>query len=466
MTRFNTHTAPRARTGASALFFACALALTLLLSSCASSRGASSFYADNIRDFETKTLSNGIPVIVKQNHGSKIVVFRMIFEGGSSVIDENLGGIEKLTLSLMLHGSEKFIYEDIQKREYENSFSFTSSAGRDYSTAGFTCIQRDVDEALAIFTDGVFHPLFSETDYTQAVTEAENTIAQKASDPSGALGTALSKAAFSGTPYATAVSATKETLPNITLEKIESHHASLLNASRIKIVIIGDFNNDLLSDFVSRLDESFGTIEAKPFALPSIPDFAPNGENVFVANVQAGDTGYITGIFPCPKRTSGEYIPFAIASMYIDDLFFSIVREKHGAVYSIGSGVVGGKKLLGAISIYKATEKAQLKEFTYEAIDAFDEKSVADKLDQYKNKYISSIFSSSQSSSGVASSVIASLEYHGSESAYLKRAELVQKVSAKQVIAAYKKYFQPITKENAAQWIVVDGAENLSKYDF
>ena len=229
---------------------------------------------------------------------------------------------------------------------------------------------------------------------------------------------------------------------------------------------IGDFNNDLLSDFVSRLDESFGLIEAKPFALPSIPNFAPNGENVFVANAQAGDTGYITGIFPCPERTSGEYIPFAIASMYIDDLFFSIVREKHGAVYSIGSGVVGGKKLLGAISIYKATEKAQLKEFTYEAIDAFDEKSVADKLDQYKNKYISSIFSSSQSSAGVASSVIASLEYHGSESAYLKRAELVQKVSAKQVIAAYKKYFQPITKENAAQWIVVDGAENLSKYDF
>ncbi|WP_407425425.1 hypothetical protein, partial [Treponema sp.] len=67
---------------------------------------------------------------------------------------------------------------------------------------------------------------------------------------------------------------------------------------------------------------------------------------------------------------------------------------------------------------------------------------------------------------GVASSVISSMEYLGSETEYLKRSELVEKVTAKQVVAAYKKYFEPVVKENAIQWIVVDGEENLKKYDF
>jgi len=213
------------------------------------------------------------------------------------------------------------------------------------------------------------------------------------------------------------------------------------------------------------LSSSFSVIETSPFELVEIPELK-TGENIFIANAQAGDTGYIAGLYPCPDRTSSEYIPFALASMYIDDLFFSIVREKHGAVYSIGSGVIGGKKMLGAISIFKASEKEHLKEYVFEAINAFDEKGLEEKLDQYKNKYIASIYSSSQTSSGLASSVISSLEYYGSETAYLKRSQQVEKASAKEVIQAYKKYFQDPVKENAIQWIVVDGEENLSKYDF
>ena len=58
------------------------------------------------------------------------------------------------------------------------------------------------------------------------------------------------------------------------------------------------------------------------------------------------------------------------------------------------------------------------------------------------------------------------MEYFDSESAYLKRIDLVHAVETKQVIAAYRKYFEPIAKENAASWIVVDGEENLKEYNF
>ena len=102
----------------------------------------------------------------------------------------------------------------------------------------------------------------------------------------------------------------------------------------------------------------------------------------------------------------------------------------------------------------------------YDAILSFDESVFEKKLEQYKNRYISTIFSSSQTAAGLAASVISSMEYFDSESAYLQRADLIHAVNMQQISAAYKKYFEPVAKENAIQWIVVDGEDNLSKYDF
>ena len=447
------------------LAFVC-FSLSGIFVSCGSTKNIDVSTLGSPEDFTKKQLSNGVPVIFKQNRGSKIVVLRLIFEGGTSNIDKSMGGIEALTLDLALRGSESYKYADIQKLEYEKSFSLNSSSGKDFSTAGFVCIQRDLAEVLTLFSDCIINPAFLESDFNQKMKEVSSDIAGRKADPSGALSNAISKVAFENHPYATTTSVTEDSYPNISLTMIKGIHQSLLNALRIKIVITGNFGTDLIENLVSELDSTVGQIPRKAYSAPKIPKIPVMTNTVRVANEQAGDTGYIAGLFECPSRSDPNYIPFAIASMYIDDLFFSQVREKAGAVYSINSGIIGGKELLGVISIYKTTEKKNLKKLIYDAIDSFSEDEITKKLEQYKNKYITSIFSSSQTASGLTSSVVSSLEYFGSESAYLSRADLVNAVEAKQVISAYKKYFEPISKQNAAQWVIVDGEENLEEYDF
>lgn len=417
-------------------------------------------------DFTTRYLSNGIPVIYKQNRGSKIVVFRMVFEGGTSALDASMGGLEELTLDLALRGSDKYSYETISQLEYEKSFSFTSSTGKDYSTAGFICIQRDLAQVYTIFSECMLNPSLSEEDYNQKMTEASAAIAKRKSDPSGALSLALTRTAFEGHPYATTSSITEESYKNLNLNLVKGDYQSLINALRIKFVIVGNFSTDLINDFTASLEQNFGSIPKKAFSIPKIPKIPVNSKSVFVANEQAGDTGYIAGFFECPNRSEDDYIPFAIATMYLDELFFSQVREKAGAVYSINTGVVGGKEMIGVISAYKATEKKQLKKLIFDTISSFDANHLDKYLAQYKNKYITSIYSSSQTASGVANSIVSSINYLGSPSAYIERADLIQNVATRDVIAAFKKYIEPIAKQNAACWIVVDGEENLEEYDF
>lgn len=101
-----------------------ALAFSLLvtgfLTSCGTatplSKGAvSAYYENNIGDFFEAKLSNGIPVVFKRNSGSQIAVVRLLIEGGVPFVKYEKGGLEGITLDLMIHGSQKYSYQKIQR---------------------------------------------------------------------------------------------------------------------------------------------------------------------------------------------------------------------------------------------------------------------------------------------------------------------------------------------------------------
>ena len=123
-----------------------AAGLALIFSGCATDKSVNkdAYYNENIKDFSRTNLKNGIPVIFKKTGSSQIFVMRVIFEGGTPLVEKKLAGIEKLTMDLMFHGSAGYSYEDIQKMQYTTTFSMTNSSGRDYSVAGIKCLEKVV----------------------------------------------------------------------------------------------------------------------------------------------------------------------------------------------------------------------------------------------------------------------------------------------------------------------------------
>ncbi|MBQ7157826.1 MAG: insulinase family protein [Treponema sp.] len=442
--------------------------LALVMVSCASNAGAAkakgaSYYESNAADFSTVTLSNGIPVVFKKNNSGKIYVVRMVIDGGSSVIPASKSGLEDAVLEMIQYGSEKYPYTDIQRLKFEQSFSITSSTGFDYSTYNFRCIEKYLDGVLDVFADIFLHPLFKSEDFDKLKTEYAEGIQRSLTDPSGLLALTMRKVAFEGHPYASNPSVIKESYDAITLDAIKEHYKTILNANRLKIVVVGDLAESVQNNLVEKLEASFGKIPSADFTKPKIPDLTVRGKTVYEKLEQAGDSGYAFGFYLCPERTSADYIPYALATMYIEEALFSQVREQKGAVYSAGSGIIGGEKLLGVLSVYRASKPENLQQYIYDAIDSFpDERGVAEKLDQYKNKYINALFSSAQDASGVAGNIVSSLQYYGDPTTYLHRAEKVQAVTADQVLTAYRAYLARSSinaangKVNPIRWVVVD----------
>lgn len=444
------------------LFLALSLA-AIGFASCASSSGFEKdvYYEQNIKNFSSYSLSNGIPVVFKKTNGGQIFVMRMVFEGGTPLVPVDKAGIEALTLDLMLHGSEGYSYEDIQNMQYSTTFSMTSSAGRDYSSAGIKCLQKDLDTVLAVFSDSVLNPLLTKDDFDQFMLNEQENLSRTLSDPSGQLGVELERAAFGSTSYASSSDITEQSIKSITEDDVKSHHKALLDAGRIKIVVVANMDAAAQKELVEKLDRFFGGIEKGSYKSPVVSKIAVDGDDISLKNAQAGTSGYSIGFFDCPERYDSDYVSFAIALMYLDDIFFEQVREQAGAVYSIGTGVLGGKEMLGAISAYKISDNENIRSLIYKAIGSFpDEKAVEEKLDQYKNKYITTLFDSTQSGSGVAASIITSIEYSGKPDTYLKRSAEVQEVDAKSVVAAYRKYLAQdektaLSSPNKIRWITV-----------
>ena len=433
-------------------------ALVLCFAGCSSSPKAEkdAWYEENSKDFSLYTLKNGIPVIFKKTNGGQVFVLRTVFEGGTPLVSREFAGIESLTLEMMFHGSKKFSYEDIQNMQYAVSFSMNHSSGRDYSVTGIKCLQKDLDTVLEVYADSIISPAFLKEDFNQLLLNTEDSIQRTMAEPDGQLAMELEKAAFGNSAYSSPAQVTEESIKKMTLEALKTHHKKLLDAGRIKFVIVANMESEVQQNLVEKLDGLFGQIQPQGYKRPEIPKIAVEGEDLFIKNEQAGTAGYSVGFFDCPERYDEDYVPFALALMFLDDIFFDQVREKAGAVYSVGTGVLGGRQMLGAVSAYKISDLQNIHSLIEKAmLDFPDEKNLAGKLEQYKNKYITTLFESSQSGTGVAANIITSLEYSGKPDTYLKRSAQVQNVTAKQVYEAYKKYLAPDTKTKKIRWITV-----------
>jgi len=437
--------------------------LTVSFSGCASNKVEDSYYQANAGDFSTVMLDNSIPVVMKNTGRGQITVLRMIIEGGTPLITADKSGIEDVTLDLMYHGSEKYSYAQMQQMEYESSFSISTTCGKDYSLAGIKCIDRDFETAIDVFADSYLHPLMQEQDFQQIVQENAISIQRSLSDPSGLLGVELQKLVYEGHEYAADSEMTAESIGNISYEDVKSHYQKMLDSRRIKFVVVGNLSEGRDALIREKLNGYFGSLSAGDYKKPEISKVKLNKKTVYAACEQAGGVGYACGYFDAPERYDEDYVPFALSLMIMDNVLYDHVREQNSAVYSIGTGILGGKDIIGVLSIFKSTKNTEIKRLVGEAIEKFpSEKEIDAKLENYKSKYITSLFSSSQNVSGVAVNIAVSMEYSGDPSRYLTRSAEVQKVTAKQIRAAYKKYLAP----QKFTWVVVSGENALKDFEF
>ena len=455
------------------------IALNVLTSAQAQPAAESpAFIRDNLPSFVTKRLSNGIPVYIKQSTANRVRNISFVIAGGSLASIPKEAGWAKTALATMERASTTYPYTTVVDRLDETSSSISSAVQFEYSTFSLNVLDKYFDQILPIWTDMIVSPAFAKADFDQAQSEVILAIQSKEQDPWALTGKIMNAAFFADHPYAITPEGTEATVQDASPDSMRAWYANNVSADRVFVVAVGDFDPNRL---VSSLEMTLGTLPDRNLSpLSPAPSFASKAPGGLITqdNEQSRGIAYLRGDFPAPSPGSPDYTAANMAMKLFSDLLFSVVRDRHGAVYTPSASVRTFGANYGSISIYKTTKTESIKTYIDEAVSIFtsgrcvsvdpsrpgDEAAfmkIADALNTYKRMYSNEYFAAIRTNAAVAGLMIRSVICSGDPSDWLNDVLRIASLNPMQVQTAFDTYILkgPFT------WVAVGDPVLLTKFD-
>jgi zinc protease len=281
---------------------------------------------------EMRTLSNGIPVAVIQNHQLPIVAVRTVTDVSSLLEPADKAGLVALVNTMLAEGTTTRTADQLAQAFAE--------LGTNVTAQGFTTVTANVPRALELMGDMLMHPAFP--DPALARNQA-NTLAQLRrlrEQPSFLADHLLNSVLYGpGHPYARVP--TEQTVGGITRADLVAFHADYFRPQNVKFVVVGDVTPDAAA---RQLERVFGGWPAGgKTASWEVPAPRPAGPTTIYlldrpnspqSTVMVGQVG--------PPRDTPDY--FALETM--NTVFGGLsgarlnenLREHHAFTYGASSG--------------------------------------------------------------------------------------------------------------------------------
>lgn len=460
---------------------------------------------------ETYYLKNKIPVYIQQNSSHNLEIAFAV-RGGVENLTKETSGLESSLFNLMSLSSKKFSQKELDALSYKTGMSFTKTNKMTGSAFGISVLDKYLKETFPVLTSAFLNPEFTQENFEHIQTQIQSRIKNIQNDVQTMLSYEIQQELYKNHPYEISTLVTLDSAQNITLENLQKHHEKILDAGKIFVVAVGNFDSKWLvkelnktlgklkvlgnethgfagETFGSRdkslgLADKTGTFsqETDSSAQPSVSssneasvDFKnppllkiQNAPDVILKNPSANGTGFVARVFASPSNTSSEYIPAAICANIFSDVLFNVVREHYGACYSPSSYVVGSKAPYGAEYIYRLSDFENYKKYMEEARNYMAQNklieeqnqngeyvftSIENRLEGYKNSYINSTYASYETSEGLALKLIYNLFQFNDINYDLIQLEQVRNLTAGDIQNVFKKYWlSPDTR-----WFMVFG---------
>jgi zinc protease len=424
--------------------------------------------AANVAGIETRTLANGVTLIVKKNPANRVFTMKLAFRGGSAMTSPQKAGIEAMTLAMMARGSDSYPYAAIQRVQYEKSSAIGySAASYDWASFDLNTLDKYWNEMFTIFADCAMNPAFDPAQFAVVQNDFKVALQRSLADPYNFAVTTLHDRMFAGHPYAAEFGGNPGSVAGITLDDIKEYYHEAMGADRLVVVAVGNFDADELT---ASLNATIGSLPRSGIAVPAIGLFKPEQVLHLVPFEKSPGVAYVRGDYPIADRNSPDFVTLQLAYAMLDELLFSIVRTDHGAAYSVWARAFGFASPYGSLVVYRTDRPGQAKGWVDEAMALLASgktmnlkgggstyASIASTLDAYKAKYINQFYSSQQTNAEMAAQLATSYIYTGDHLDYLRFIDKINAVRAEDVVAAVRTYVvgAPIS------WIIVSDQATL-----
>lgn len=188
----------------------------------------------NIGDYKMFTLSNGLKVIVVENHKNPVISWQLTLDV-DPVLEGDAVGYVDIAGQLMRSGTK-----NRTKQEIDEEVDFIGASLSTYSTGIYaSSLSRHKDKLLNLMSDVLLNPVFPEEELEKAVEQSVSGLTANENDANFMVNNLIASVVY-GKEHPYGEVSTKETLGNITRNHVVNYYNTYFKPNTAYLVIVGD----------------------------------------------------------------------------------------------------------------------------------------------------------------------------------------------------------------------------------
>ncbi|HXC25655.1 MAG TPA: pitrilysin family protein [Gemmatimonadaceae bacterium] len=280
---------------------------------------------------QTRTLSNGIPVVILEDHHSPVVSVVAVTDISPVLEPAGKTGLSGMVSSMLREGTTTHTADQLA-----DAFA---ALGNRVSPFGFYTIAANVDSSLSLMAEQLLHPAFPEPALTRLKANEVTDLREEQENPQYLARRVFADVVYGKThPYAR--HQTEAETMSITRADILQFYSDYYCPPNIKFVVAGDVTPD---QAVAKLNRVFGTWASGKSGQVAVP--APQGVSATTIYLydrpQSPQSVLIVGAVG-PRRDTPDYYAIELMNTTLGGAFNSRLnlnlREQHQYTYGASSG--------------------------------------------------------------------------------------------------------------------------------
>ena len=282
---------------------------------------------------EYRMTSNGLKVLLKEDHTAPVATFMVTYEVGSR--NEAIGytGSTHLLEHLMFKGSNKF------NTDRGNSvFQLLQSLGARMNATTWldrtnyyeTLPSSELETAIEIEADRMRNAYIKEEDRQSEMTVVRNEFERGQNNPSGVLDEHIWATAYHAHPYHHSTIGWKADIENVSIERLKEFYDTFYWPNNATATVVGDFET---SKALAIIKKHFGRIRKSTKEIPVVYTTEPMQEGKRTVTLKrAGQQGIVGIAHKSPPATHEDAASFIVLSSILssgkNSRFYKNITDK------------------------------------------------------------------------------------------------------------------------------------------
>jgi zinc protease len=405
------------------------------------------------------TLSNGLSLVVVEDHRLPLVSYRLAFRVGGAFDPPGLPGLTDLLAGLLPEGTATRSSKEIADEVARIGASLSAGATSDYTIVAASALAQFNDPILALIAEVILEPSFPENEVELAKQNTKESLRQQRAQPSFLASEMVSRVMFGEHPYAV-VAPTPESIDRSSRDEFVKFHRARLTPNNAVFIVVGDVRYE---DILNRVQSLFSTWERGEELVADFPDPPVRTSKVaYLVDRPGSAQSNIVIANSGITRTSPDFFPLMLMHTVLgataSSRLFMNLREDKGYTYGAYSNL-DARRSAGTFramaEVRTPVTGDSLKEFLYE-LDRIRKEPVSEKEIADAKSYLTGVFPIRLETQEGLTDQLVQIKMLNLRDNYLQSyRDRVQAVTIADIQRVAEKYVKP---EEVAVVVVGDGA--------